>query len=1002
MDLDVRFYAPGTGERVAFDKDVVTAATWEVTEAGGLGQASFTLARPLFDEEFDPDGFTIVKVWGVGETYPRYIGQVSQPEASLETKETRQLVAYGRMEDMNHCVLNKVLLFPGGEDLAVMAAEVLSDYEKRRSRTFERDIQTTGVTVERLDLAKATARDAMNKLMESAAGSVVWGWEVNPDTGNERFYLRPRTATVTNTYQVGSTDGVKLLHSPAEFQTLVNSVVLTGGKAKFPNLVHNPSFENPTNPSAESGDLLIDGGFELGTTWTYLNGGSRNQAPGSNVHSSAHTGQWVLELDNATEEAYQDVTVVAGHTYKCLCYAARESGTGAATGRLLLVDGSTTYTLPLAPPSTSWMGGQDSTILGGDGLSLTVTPTTTTVRVRLIADSGSTNAGLLIDDVIFAEVGAVGQDGWGTHVEVVGSSSNEFNSIDWACKDSPWDGYYCVRADVKAADQNHKTYIAPTPQDNAGVSGFHYQPQPQESLRVGFRVRMKPGSGAGEARVEYREWAGDGHETQHVYGTYTAIPDDSAWHLFYEDVSVHGDAATATHQIAFSAPGVYDVDGFFARDVASGEGTATDALGRTEFLRGDLYESYVKCTDVCTPGSEAYDSLTRYGVQESAVTLDAVIDNSAAAQAVLKAFFDRNAAPIRRPRLEIDDETALPAISPASGGQASVTGLAITFPDSYISRTEWRWGPSSKLACTVELTRERVTWAKLLNRAAASGGGAGFTGAFAAGIAGNSGVGGGTTGGSGTVLTPAPAGITVGDGVTEFYPVPELDFPLNTPLTYDTTTQIATVTPAITVGDGSTENYPVSTLDFPVGGTVAYDALTDTATFTPDGKVLVDGSDTTRGFLDDKIAVDYGLRKQILSPAGNEQEQIRPIATTTVADASTITIDAAAAKSFIVVLGGNHTFGPPSNPPSAEAISGDFQEGLRYLQIQEDGTGGWTPDFDTVSANGFSWGSGPSGLTQTAFNTAFVTDPDAINFVGISWSPTLSKWCIVSLLTGYS
>ncbi len=843
FNLDVRFYDPRTGQRLAFDRDNITKANWEVTEAGGLGQANFTLARPLFDEAFPVTGFSVVKVWASGETYPRYIGAISQPEEGLDLTETRQLVAYGRMEDMNHVVLTKVLFFAGGEDLSKFAAEVLSDYEKRRGVTFEREILTTGVIVERLDLAKATARDAMNKLMETAAGAVVWGWEVNPLTGNERFYVRPRTATVTHTYTVGDiASGVKLLHSPAEFQKLTNSIVLTGGKAKFPNLVHNPSFENPTNPSAEAGDLLIDGGFELGTTWTYVSGGSRNQAPGTNVHSSAHTGQWVLELDNANEEAYQDVTVTPGLTYKASCYAARESGATAAIGRLLLVDGGTTYTLPIAPPSTSWMGGQDTTVLGGDGLNLTITPTTGTVRVRLIADTAATNAGLLIDDVIFSEVGAVGQDGWGTHVQIVGNSANKFVTIDWACKDNPWDGYYCVRATV-VADQNHKPVIAPTPQDVPGVSGFHYQPMPQENLRVGFRVRMSPGLGAGECRVEYREWGGDGHETQHVYGSYIPIPDDSAWHLIYEDVSVHGDAASATHQIAFSADGVYDVDGFFARDVASGEGTATDALGRTEFLRGDLYEAYVKCTDVCTVGSDAYESIALYGVQESPVTLDAIIDNSAAAQAVEKAFFERNAVPIKRPRLELADEKTTPEVTPASGGQVTVDGLATAFPDSYISRTEWKWGnKAGALECTVELTRERVTWAKLLNQLAVSSGGA-SVGAIAAGIQGSSGVGGSSTGGAGTVTTMPPSAITVGDTVTEYYPVEELDFPLNTAITYDTVLHTAVVTPSITVGDGSTENFPVSTLDFPTGTTVAYDAMTDTASVTPAITVQeVDGS----------------------------------------------------------------------------------------------------------------------------------------------------------------
>lgn len=780
LDVECRFFSRATGLRLAVNPDETLSLAWEIVEAGGTGQITAEMSHAYDDLLWPVQGGDIVEIWvlGTGETVPRCRGAIGHYDKTLDKVEKFLLTAYGRMEDMNHVVFDRILLVPGGADLSFFASQIADDYAQRRpALRFVRDIQPCGISLERLDQANTVARSSMDNLQAQAGGNIVWGWDIDPATGLDRFYFRPKVAACGFQFFVGG--NVKLISAPSELQNIVNGMKLMGGPAKFPQLLTNPSFEVPSLPDAATGSLLVNGGFENGTHgsidpnngdsaggnsdilgWSEAGGATRNtHDPGTNHNSSAHGGSWYVILDHAGKEVYQEVPVTpASVTYCASLFCARERGAFAAEGTLIVEGRSSsgavleTYSLPLQPASTAWTGGQSTTTLASDGISLNVqfvNSGTTKARIRILAGVngagiGGNTQGLLLDDVTFADVTAVGQTGWSTHLQNPGNSANQFKLLDWACRAAAWDGFYGLRVNV-IADAGDKPAIAPAPGDQTSGNGFHFKPAPQQSLRVGFRVRMSPGLATGPGLVtdEYREWASDGHETQFQHGPNTVVPNDGQWHFVSLMVSAHGDVDTATAQATLAASGWYDFDGFTARDSQAGEGQdPADPLGVQTFLRGTDFETYVTAEEVCPAGSEAANSFSIYGRQEAVVNNDQVVDWNADAIQWAAAELSRIAVPLERPQVSLDHEP-YQVPTPASGKQVRVSGIARDVQD-WCARAAYTWA-KMKLSVMLDLDSTRPTFAKLLLNLGATGGGnsASATGAVAAG------------GGGGNASTPA-------------------------------------------------------------------------------------------------------------------------------------------------------------------------------------------------------------------------------------------------------
>ena len=728
--VEARLYN-AAGLRVFLDPGAVASITWSFVGAGGMDQAHLVFQKD-FNPAIDYGGLTL-KIWVQGESVPRWIGIVQQPEQSLDLRESRKLAAYGRMEDMNAVLTDMILLYPGGTDLSYFVTRVLDDYEKRRGRAFARDIQTVGLDLERLEATGSSVRDAIDQIVQSGAGQIVWGWDIDPVGGVERFFLRKRLAAVRHQYFVG--DRVRMLHWPVEYQGIFNAVLIKGGPARAPQLFTNPGFEVPTPPSDSSGNLLLKGGFEESGDWTYLSGASRKQQTGGDQAAVAHGGQYYLELDHNGEEARQDVAVDPLVTYRLELFQRREKGSYASAGEAI-VEGRAggvvveTYTRSLAPSSTTWSGGQGTTVASGDGVSLTVNfqdPSIDTARIRLRATNGNTTEGLLIDDVTFAPVGGVGQYGWTTHVQRPGDSDNVIYWVDWANEEAAFEGRYGVRLKVKC-DTDNRTYLCPSPADNPRAPGFYPRVTPEQTLHYAARVRMAPGgvnAADGLARLELREYKSDGGQSAFTAGSSITIPNDGTWVELQMERTADSETASGFPQVAFEEDGVYDVDAFSLRDASA------DAPGATtyDFLRGTQFERYVTAEQVCTPGSDAAESVNQeWGRRETTLQNADIIAWTSASEAILKAWFEQHAVPLKRPRLEVlHDISHSP--DPTTGYKLRVSGLKEgTIETLWPDKAEYIWG-DSRLSIRVDLTRERPSLAKYLRRrsASASGGGASVT-----------------------------------------------------------------------------------------------------------------------------------------------------------------------------------------------------------------------------------------------------------------------------------
>ena len=853
-NIEIRLFDGGTGLRKWWNPDIELRVSWELLEEGGTGQITVDAAAPF---ELPPANPTdIIEVWVSGESVPRVRGIVSNPEADLDLKEKHQLVAYGFMEDMNHVLLDKIMCYPGGTDLSWFAAQLADDYAAHRPNLkFIRDIQTVYVTLETLDASDSIQRDVWDTIFEQMSHNGVWGWDIDPVSGLSRLYLRPRQTQIGYQFFVGN--NVKLLNRPIEITGLTNAVKVKGGPAKYPQFITNPGFEVPQVPSGASGNMLGEGDFEstvafdAGDPWVYLNGASRNKYqlyPKNDAQ--AHSGEWYVILDHDTEEIYQEIVVALNTQYNASLYIAAESGAHLPTGRMIIEgrDSSDAVTetwspaLALTPTGTSWTGGQPSTVLASNALSqsgMFTNPATVKARVRVVADSAyGATYGLLVDDVVFAPNGGVGQYGWGTHTHDGLSADNEFGPINWACAAAAKEGAYGVRLQVLTASTAHTCVLAPEPQDNTADSGYHFKPAAQQSLYCYAYVRMAPGTTAdGKAWVTYREWTSNGSVTQAVMspgapGTPVTIPMDGTWTILPLSVTTHGDVSQCTFQVEFAAAGIYDVDEVSVRDAASSSDTF--------LLRSTTFECYVKCTDagMCTMGSPSYNSIADYSLREGILEDSDIVDWGAGSQSYVKAWFDRNAVPLIRPTLELTNEVEQTP-DPGSGLQVTVSG----FSNGGADVTDWAAKAlytfeGSRLGVHVDMDSQRPTWATLLKSLSGGSSSSSTLSALGAAAASSGSGSGGTsptlpidesdvndlvtdleplkTNQAAATVYAGPA--TGADALAAFRALVATDIPA---IAQSQVTGLVAALAALTAAIGETGTYPPSTVEAAVGGAIA-------------------------------------------------------------------------------------------------------------------------------------------------------------------------------------
>lgn len=718
-DVEIQFYSPAGINRGIDPDTILQGVTWELLEAGGMGQATIPLAD-AFDEDHKVAGGDTVKIWVNGETHPRYIGRVATPSDTLDLAETLSLVCYGEMESMNRVRIGCKILRPGGADLAEFADYLLRHYSARKGETYEKDFQITGVLLESLDLDNATVREGFDKLFDQAPGAVVWGWEVNPATGNKRCYIRPRVETIGWAQYVG--EGVRVINRAREFSDIVNRLApLGGGKARFPNLLgltvqdasgkSNASFERPAAATENGGNIVTDSSFEFisfgGTLidWT-PSGGADDKT------EAARIGFRGVELDGLGETVSQQVNVTAippvpGNLYDFSVWGRRETGTHASIATATLkwrnnvgTQVGATQTLTIDPASVIY---EEFTLR----MECPATATGYSIEIELTTDAGD---GVYIDDVSLIDVSGVTQPGWEVSADPDGSGV--VNEVDYAYEDDAFHGCLSLYVDATASDSDgNDVFVRPAGNARVPVTGGQY-------IKYGFWVKSPPGETT-VPEVEIRivpkksDGSGTGLLGDDIRTTYVAGPALADWTPYFGESVLDDEAVTTEFSLAFRSSGKLLIDAGFMRDGyldVSGGGIAG-------YIEGDTWERPVAATDdgVATPGSSAYLSEGVYGRQEDTVTNESLVEWNDEAKAFARAWFEENAVIGGPQRVELDDEDEQ-IITPGDGTKFRVAGLATTFGDFWPSRTRYTW--NGKLPVSVELGTPQITLAKLL----ASGG----------------------------------------------------------------------------------------------------------------------------------------------------------------------------------------------------------------------------------------------------------------------------------------
>ena len=257
--IDIRLYDKTTGARKPFPSDKVTAASWELIEAGFYSIFNLTLERDILVGYTDIAGGDRLEIWVDGER--RYRGYVAQPENNISIEAESGICGYGRFERLNTIIIRQRYVAPGGTDIADFVTQIANDYLVPRIPGLVLDIETTGYDTETFAMEGSNAKSVLNRLIELCGNQCYWGIDVDPATDNDRFFFRVKD-TDTERYKIVIGDRLEAYMYPPDYSKIINCVRLTGADAAYPNLVANPSFEEPAVADETNGNLLQNPGFE--------------------------------------------------------------------------------------------------------------------------------------------------------------------------------------------------------------------------------------------------------------------------------------------------------------------------------------------------------------------------------------------------------------------------------------------------------------------------------------------------------------------------------------------------------------------------------------------------------------------------------------------------------------------------------------------------------------------------------------------------------------------
>jgi len=730
MDYDVRMYT-SAGVRKAFNPDWITSVDFELAEQGGFQNGSITVQCAW--DDLSLDGTEYVDIRCFDATTVTYRGYVMRPEQTLADPETWTLSLFGMMERANGYLVRKCYCYADYTDVGTIFQAIVTDWVAPNIAGLVVDV--TGISALNIKLLEfcatgKTASQAFNQLVESAPLTMIWGFDVTSG-GVNQIYLRPRSATVQDTYIVGK--DVTALTYPRDVTQVVNKGYFTGGTADLPNLAPNASFENCVSVTSADANLLLNGSFETQTPsssrqnaayWNRDNSAVRRQFPDDNPGANlSRTGNCYIEMTNATAIFYQTVQVGYAQPINVSIWARQNTNGDTENFRFRVQELDSVGTVLATQVSGNLTPATSTYEQFSYTFTLTQPTCTQAVFVFEMMSAGGTAHGIIYDDAVVTLSTPQAAD-W-----TIGTNSDKtFATLDWASTGWAKDGLQSVEVIPSAAGAGYVELVTRAESNVSVAPGkTHY-------------FSLWAYGVAGTIVLGWREYA-DGvlTSTQGMSVAEVVVGVTGSRHTFSSTTGTTTNTIQPFIRIYDSSSNPVYVDAVM---ITVG---AAPPLG--DFYKGSNYEAVRSVTDytVGQIGTAQSASIASYGLREKAESVD-LITNSTLLDTFVVPYLAAFAVPAVQGKLEIKGAVKNVGLT----GTLRVVNLPSAPPALFPSRVRYRIGDSFDIS--VDLNNQRPDMAQLLRKVANQA----VKNAVASGQVSAGGTGGGGGGGS----YPSSAGVT--------------------------------------------------------------------------------------------------------------------------------------------------------------------------------------------------------------------------------------------------
>jgi hypothetical protein len=703
-ELTVEVFDGDTTTRRTLASVRVLKASWSDERYGGWRDFSLELGALLTELPAIASGDRVEFYWRGVRCFRGQVHTTARTEAEPPTL---AVSGSGVVLLAGKPVCTGTYLYPAAVDLARAFADIAADTVAPVLPSLRVDARDTGATTLLVEAERKTFADvAQDVAQNQGANLVVWGCDVD-GAGNDRLYIKPFSAVMDHHYPVPGR-GVAAAKGDEVTADLVNRLTIMGGNPRYPNLIHNSSFERPRFGGEGTGNLVEKAGFEESGTWSGT--GSRKQSGGKTGEGTPFAGEWMYETDLNGEYVQQTqnpptTAIEVGRDYvfsvRAKCEQVSYAVVGLATFTWLDTGGSTIATETIALPDPTGVADPRLTAAWQEWKLTSRAPAGATgFRVRLeVTSGGGIRKGILWDEVQVYDASSIYQTSW----ELVAPGTGTVDVVNWALRPQggAQDGAHCLFADVSAADTDAgEVRLQPVSQKRWDVLGGG-------SYDLSVWLKSPPGITAnGKLQLVCKEYKSDGSLNATTTHTIAAGSGWADWTQHSVQVDCQQTTTQVTCWLSFRGGSAVLIDAFCFRDAAAGG----------DYLRDGQYVVQLDTDDAALTGlsAAAAASIATYGYRDGIERVDSVTTLSDA-RAYAEAYFNANAAPFPSPSVEVVNPS--PVRMPRPGDMVRLggdDGAALMGGEEMLPITRVRWSWDGVLKASLELKRERPNLVDLL------------------------------------------------------------------------------------------------------------------------------------------------------------------------------------------------------------------------------------------------------------------------------------------------